>query len=735
MEQNTTDVVQPDFGTADIKLRLRQIWRRRRVVGAVWVTLVALVAVYTLRQPKVFSATTSVIIDVTAPRFLDSNQVQDVTDQGTQSYWFNREYYETQNKVILSRAVASRVVEKLGLQNDPSFLRVDSIADPRKRADAMKAMDAIAILQGKITVEPVKDSRLIHIVIEDYDANRAALLANEVADAYMAENLALKLRITDSASQWLEERLSELTSKSKSSEIAVYDFKKQADMLTTSLEDRASMISQRLTTYNQQLTDVRARIALLKARVEAIDQLKKSSAPNDPRWAEGLAGADSTLLQSLKLHVVQTREECAEMSTRYLSDHPRMAACLEKEKTAEQDLERELNNIIRAANTELVQAVAQERNLATLLEQTKQEAFQVNKRQIEFDRLKRESDNDQRLYELVLKRLKDIELSGMLRTSNVRVLDAARPSSAPVRPDVTKILAIAILFGLIAGISLALAMDVLENNVSRQVDIEQGLGLPFLGWLPALAEQDFANPAQPDLQIHLKPKSALAECCRAVRTNLLFMSPDKPFKTLVVTSSSPQEGKSFTAINIGIAMAQSGNRVLLVDTDMRRPRLHKAFGVPNDLGVSSLVVGQGEVDSAIKSTDVPNLFVLPCGPVPPNPAELLHTKAFSDMLGSVAKRFDRVVLDSPPINAVADAIVLSTQVDGVLVVLKAGTTSKTLARRAVRSLNDVQAVTFGAVLNSVDLSDPKYGDEYYEYRHYGYTYGASSEKKDEATAA
>ena len=208
--------------------------------------------------------------------------------------------------------------------------------------------------------------------------------------------------------------------------------------------------------------------------------------------------------------------------------------------------------------------------------------------------------------------------------------------------------------------------------------------------------------------VHRQPKSSVAECCRAIRTNLLFMSPDKPFKTLVVTSSGPQEGKSTTCIFLGVAMAQSGNRVLLLDTDMRRPRLHKAFGVPNDVGISSLVVGEGTLDKAVKSTEVPNLFVLPCGPMPPNPAELLHTQAFAELLKAAGEKFDRIILDSPPLNPVSDSAVLATQADGVVLVLRAGKTHREAARRALRSLADVQAQMYGAILNDLDVMNPRY---------------------------
>jgi capsular exopolysaccharide synthesis family protein len=206
------------------------------------------------------------------------------------------------------------------------------------------------------------------------------------------------------------------------------------------------------------------------------------------------------------------------------------------------------------------------------------------------------------------------------------------------------------------------------------------------------------------------------------------MSPERPLRTMLVTSSGPGEGKTTTATGLGETMADGGTRVLLVDGDMRRPQLHRVFGVSNDAGLSSLILGQGTLDGAIRPTRVPNLFVLPCGPVPPNPAELLHTDAFAQLLDAVAKRFDRVIIDSPPAGAVADAVVVSTRVDGTLLVIKAGHTSRDAAIRTIRSITDVSGRVFGAVLNNLDLDDRRYGEYYQYYRHDYYAPGSSGAK-------
>ncbi len=713
-------------------LYLRVIARRRWLLLAFTAVVVSAVGFYMLRQPKIYQATASLIIDSSAPKYLDNNQVQEVVESGTGTYWYNKEHYETQYKVIVSRAVSKRVVEKLGLENDLAFLGLGKITDAAMLKEALAHADAVAVLQSKIKVQPVKDSRLIYVVVEDVDAERAALLANEVTQAYIAENLALKLRTTETASEWLEDRLKDLEQQSKTSELAVYQFKKEADMLTTSLEDRQSMVSQRLNATNLALTEVKTKIAGMKARVYAINMLRNSSTDDEVHFAEALtATGDNLLIHQLKIRYASQKAECAELKERYLAAHPKLAACVDKLQSAKQDLVHELTNLVRAAETDLSEATARETNLVGLLEAAKTEAFDVNKKQIEFDRLKREADNNQRLYDLVLKRLKDIELSGLLRTSNVRVLDPARPNKVPIKPNVRLSLLVALLLGLLGGLGLAFGLERFDDSISSQAEIEEKLGLPFLGFVPTISEDVTSDLIARDLHVHRQPKSSVAECCRAIRTNLLFMSPDKPFRTMLVSSSGPQEGKSTSVISLGITMAQSGNRVLIIDTDMRRPRLHKAFGVPNDIGVSSLVVGEGSLDAAIKTTEVPGVFLLPSGPIPPNPSELFHTQAFKELIKTVSQRFDRVILDSPPIGPLTDAVILGTQVDGVVMVLKAGKTSREMVRRAARLLSDVKAKMFGVILNQVDLGDPKYGDYFYAYRQYGYYY---REKKDEVAS-
>ena len=708
----------------DPQYYLRVVLQRKWLILLVFLSVVGATTLFTTRQPRVYAAQISLIIDPKEPRFLDS-QIQDINNDPYSSFWSNKEYIETQYKIIGSRAVSQRVVDKRGLNVNPDFLGLTKVPEAQREA-MMKRIDAVAILQSKIRVEGVKESRVSVIKIEDSDPERASYLANEVAQAYIDETLDQRLKVTENASRWLDERRDSLDESAKASEMALYTFRKQQDMLSTSIDDRASMVSTRLAATSNALTLAQLRIADLKARVAAIRSVQSRQGADDRLWAEALPAArENQSLAEYKKRFITLRNECNELQSRYLDGHPKLLECREKFTGAEKEFARELSNLVISTEAELRESQEKERNLVTLFAEAKTEAFEVEKKKLELDRLKSESESNKRQYESVFKRLKDIELSGLLRTSNVRILDAARPSMAPVRPNVPQAMLIGVLAGLLLGLGLALVLEFLDSSVTSQAQIEERLGLSFLGFVPTIPHHDGEVK---DLHMHHEPKSLIAECTRVIRTNLLFMSPDKPFKRMLITSSGPQEGKSTTVINLGIAMAQSGNKVLLIDTDMRRPRLHKAFGVPNDIGVSSLLVGDGNIDSAIKTTEVPGLFLLSCGPVPPNPAELLHTKSFADLLEQLGTRFDRIVLDSPPVGAVSDAVVLATLVDGVVMVLKAGKTQSDTARRTVRMLRDVKAPLFGAVLNDVDLERTKYGDYYYGYAYRVYGYGDTTKK-------
>ncbi len=716
-----------DGDEIDLRAYWRVLVRRRWVIASVFAAAVVLTLLVTLRMTKIYAAATTLIIEHNAPRVLDREQVQDVMDTGPGAYWMSKEYYETQYKVITSRAVAQRVIDKLQLAKDLRFLDLEDVKDPKKLEEALAETDPAEELQDRLRVLPVKDSRVVRIEVEDRDPAWAATLANAVAEAYITENLSVRSTMTQSASDWLEQQLADLETKLAKSADDLFKFKQANDIVAATWEDRQGMVSQRLVAVNDALTKARVTKAQLESRSEQIAALGDAIAKGDPA-AEAFAIVNqSRTVQELKVKYFDARIECADMKARYLDDHPKLGACEAKLAAAREGLSREVRAILDGARREYVEAVQTERKLARLLDETKTDAFGLNQHEKQYLELKRAHDNNQRLYELVLQRLKETGVTGMLQMSNVRVLDRAEPPEKPVRPRALRNLLLAALLGGALGVGLAFLLETLDTSITTREQIEERLGVPLLGVIPRVAASE--GPA-PELAAWSSPTSAVAECLRSIRTNLLFMSPDRPLKTILVTSSGPGEGKTTTASSLAEIMAGAGSRVLLVDADMRRPRLAKVFGVEPEKGLSSLILGEGTLEGTIQRTEVPNLEVLPCGPIPPNPAELLHTGAFAQILAAVAGRYDRVIIDSPPAGVVADAVVVSTQVDGTVIVLKAGETSRDAAVRTVHTLAGVKARIFGVVLNDLDREDHRYG----EYTYY-YQYGVSRRSTGHSSVA
>jgi polysaccharide biosynthesis transport protein len=724
-ELSTSDIAgEASESKIDFLAYWRTVRKRWPFIVLSMIVATAIAFVYTYRQPKVYEATCQVIIEPMAPQVLPG--AKDVVELGTGTYWANKEFYETQYRIVQSTAVGQRTAEKLGLQYDPDYA---AVSGPNHGPT-----DLGRTIAGQLTVKALKDSRLALITVTDRKPQRAALIANTVADTYIEYNLDHKLEGARSAMAWLAEQEAELKTELESSEMKLYKFKKDRNLLAVSLDDKQSMLSQNLAAVNTKLTDLRIRILEQDAKRRMIERAR-----SDIKSVETLPEVrQSETIADLRASYGQLEKEHSDLSSRYGPDHPRIKALSAQMASVKRAYEAEMDAVLETFEKTYQQMVDNERSLKTLMEQTKKEAIEISKIEVDYKPLQRASEQNTKMYSLIASRQKEIDITGPMRTNNVRVLERAIVPVTPVRPKPIQNLMIGLLLGTGVGIGLAFVIEALDNTLKSQSDVEQFLGVPVLGLVPIIGSAPEAEAAEVndhlrerDLGVFLDPKSIAAECCRSIRTNILFMSPDRPLRTMVVTSPSPQEGKTTTAINLGVTMAEAGGRVLIVDTDMRRPRLHRSFGVPNREGISTVIVGKATLEEAIKRTDVPNLDVLTCGPVPPNPSELLHTDRFGAVLADCAKLYDRIILDSPPTSAVTDPAVLGNLADGVVLVIKAGDTTRDAAMHARRQLVAAKARLFGVVINAIDFSNPAYGYEYYyrNYYRYGYTYGNGPDQK------
>ncbi|HSC86018.1 MAG TPA: polysaccharide biosynthesis tyrosine autokinase [Polyangiaceae bacterium] len=718
---------------ASASITLQQFWRSLRrsyplVLGVALGVTVA-VSFYVLGKTKIYRATTTVKIEPASIRPL-GDDVQ-TPGENAENYWWNKEYYETQYRIIRSRRVAEEVSRRLGLHKDPTFLRnLPSGSPVETPAEAPTLIDAANVVQSRLEVTPVKNSRLVELSFEDAEPARAKRVLTTLSEVYIEQNLEAALASRGSAGLWLNGQLGKLKAELEKSEIELHEYKKSKQLLSASLDDQSNMLRAEMQQLNTELTGARAKREQLMAHVTQLNRVS-AERPEELPAAELL---NSELLRSLRSSYVEAQSQAQSLRGQGKGEnHPEMQSAAARAGTAREALLAEVRNVQEAYRRDLTAAEREITGLAGLYESAKKRALDLNLLEIEFNRLSRTKENTEKIYGLVLERAKESDLTGQMRFNNIEVVDPPLLPRAPVKPWVSLSIAAGLFGGLALGVALVFAREQLDRRVKAPSDVEQYVALTCLAVFPSIASEATgtkgrplgrkarasARGAAPELQVHRQPSGALAEAARALRTNLVFMAPDRPFARILVTSPSPAEGKSTVACSLAITMAQAGKSVLLLDADLRRPRIAQVFDVPNGGGVTSALLEPNGIEQYLVPSEVPNLFLLPSGPLPPNPAELLHSASFERLLETLGKRFDRIVIDSPPLGPVTDAAILSRLVDTTLLVVRSATTMKEAARGAVRALRAVSAPIAGAVLNDVSDRSHDYGYQYYAYQRTG----------------
>lgn len=700
-----------------------------RAIRKSWAIIVAAVLLagggsllYSKTLPKVYEAQSLLEFDPDVIKPLGNK-----TDPliGWSAVWDTQQYYETQYKIIQSDRVLSMVVRNLGLQNDAEFLGY-------KPAEPAPLDATIAALRGRLIVDPVKGSRLVALRIQDTSPAMAQKLADAVAKAYIKQNLDKMVSATEDTVVWLSGQLDHFKAELEQNENSLHEFKKQNDLPSSTLEDLSKMIRLEMQEFDSALTRTRMRKSELAARHH---ELSKITADNPDQVPASELLSNGFLGQLRSQYQAAVRERAELLAEGKGENHPAVKKADEKAALSRTQLLAEVKNIQGAIARDLSILERQEGGEASLYESSRKRAVELNLKELEFHRLDRLRAQNEKLYGMLIEQLKEADLRRMMNTNNIRLVDAPTTPKDPVAPRISVNVMFGLLGGLLFGVALALLREQLDNTIKTPESVEQKLGVTFLGLLPEIAEDaDGADKngkkrrrriAQtelaPELLVHERPTSGAAEAARSLRTNLTFMNPDRPFRRLLVTSAAPAEGKTTVAVSIAISLAQGGQRVCIVDCDLRRPRLHRIFDRAGDIGLTNVMVGDATVDEVAKPTIVPNLFCIPCGPIPPNSADVVASEKFKRFLDDLAKKFDRVVLDSPPIVAVTDSAIVSTLVDGVVFVIRASRTHTATCKSALRTLRDVDAPIAGAVLNAVNLKSHEYSYyHYYYYKREGY---------------
>lgn len=689
-------------------------------------------AAYTSTRTRIFEATATVQLDPQPLMPLGPHVTPGGNERGPEAYWSNLEYFATQHQILVSRKIASAVVSKLNLNRDAAFLSAQ--LRPLPGAVTNVPIDAAAqILQARLKVKAISESRLASVSYADADPERAQRVLSTLLDVYVAQNLDSTLDAANKTAEWLDTQLAKLKQDLESQEMDLHDFKRTNNLLSVSFDDQSNMLRAQIQQLNTALTELKGRKEHVAARLAVLSQLDPSDPSNIPQ--SELIG--DTMLTTLRERCTTAKRELLRLAALGKGEnHPDIQAARAEYESAQQAALTELRNVREGAATDLAAVQRELNGVSTLYEAAKEQALGLNLNELRYSRLRRSKDSTERIFGLVLERSSESGLSKLMPFNNVRVLDRPLKPDSPISPRPLTNLAVGAAIGLLLGLAGALGRELLDRTVRSSEEVEQELGVPSLGSLPDTsrrngrgvmygayygsharrstgAEPPKGDADRPELLVHTHPKSAAAEAARAVCTNILFTSPDRPYRTLLVTSAGPAEGKTTVAVSIALGLSQTGRSVCLVDCDLRRPRIRKLFNLENDQGLTTALVDREQLGSAIHPTTIPKLSVVPSGPTPPNPADMMHSEAFGRVIEALKERFDFVVLDTPPACLVTDAVVASTRVDACVLVVRSRRTRRDAVRRALRTLQSVGANCTGFVMNAMSWSEKSYAYSYY----------------------
>jgi capsular exopolysaccharide synthesis family protein len=708
-------------------LQAAEVLRRRWPLLAIVTALALAAGVITAELlPPRWAAVASVVLHASGPQVLD--KVKGVTDDTEARLVAYEEYYQTQREIMGSRTVAERALDTLGLAGDPVFLGVADIEDPAERLAAMEATDPVQRLRELVRIGEVRNSRVVRIAAEYPDPAIAADIANAIADAYVAHIRSGRSEQGNQAKDNLGRERDKARAQLRKAEQQLSDFKRDHAIASISLADRQNVITQNILTLSMRAKDAEARrIELESLHAQAVRLHKAGNLSASTLLPE----RERNLLQILREEQLQADRDLAQAAVRYGERHPDVAQARARADLVSKRVGKESGDLIGALGAQLEAARSTEKRLSQALDAEQGRALELSMLERDYRELEREAKTAADAYALISARDAEIAITNRVENEGIEILDRATTPSEPVAPKKLLIVALAGLVGLGLGAATAFAVDMRDHRLRGLVDLERALSsvsLPVLGQLPTLAPDHRVGVGnvrgqrrQRDLHTQLYPQSLMAERVRGVRTAIAFAQGQGKVSTLMVTSARSEEGKSSIAVNLALSFAQANKRVCLVDADLRRPRLHLVFPPPlerADAGLAN-VLGEGLAlaDALVTSApDLPeSLHVLPAGPVPQNPAELLESPAFAALVAELGQRYDVVLIDSPPVLPVADPLILARQVDGVVVVARNDSTTRGELLRATAALRQAEAHVLGVILNQVDARAEGYGYGLHEY--------------------
>jgi capsular exopolysaccharide synthesis family protein len=700
------------------------VLRRRWLLTLAVFTLVGLgAAAYLLTTTPVYQARARLLIEPLAADGTTPAPGADLTDAG-------RADLETHYQLLQSRALAQATIDQLGLLDrlqrrpappgQPAALAATVKREAKAVGRAAMAwaagilgtpvpprpvdLDAtrtharaVSDFLSRLGVSQVQNSRLVEISFRDPDPALAASVVNTLASTYITQSLDTRASAVQETSTWLTEQISEQRKQVADAEAALQNYRERHDALT--IEGAQNIVVQKLGDLNAAVTKAKTERMQREAVYRQVAQ-----ASNDPRALDALpAVVSNVFVQQQRAELSSLQREQAQLGEKLGDRHPDMLRVRQAIQTAQDRLRAAVQEVVQSLRNDYEAALEQESSLTRALNQQKGEAQSMNRKGIQYAVLQREVESTKEVYDSLLQRARLTAVTGERKTSSVRIVDRATEPDMPIGPGRLQVLLVALLGGAFLAVGLAFFVEYFDNRLKTPAAVETHLRLASLGAIPRKRRTlrigrrlvDYSTP------------SPLVEAFRRLRANVLFASPGG-LKSVVVTSASPNEGKTIIAANLALGLAQAGQRVALVDADLRRPHIHAVLGLTLEPGLSNLLTQRSPIEQVVQATSVPNLMAVTAGTLPPNPAELIGSPQFTALLRLLESRFDIIVIDTPPVMVVADASILAHQTSGVLFVVDASSTSRHAAQAALDQLERAHARFLGAVLNRVDARLRRY---------------------------
>ncbi len=661
----------------DLRYYAGLLWRQRPLLAACALVGLLLGLMIALAQTPEYRASVLLQIEPAAPTVMS---VQEALLAGTGGYWQNTDFYNTQFRVLRSKGLGEKVVARLKLGDREPF---------------KSSHESASLFMAHVGVEPVPESRLVYVSVTHSDPREAALWANTLADVYIDQTLAMRVESARKAYDWLQERLSSTQQGMRQAQERLFESYRSQDLFVP--EGSVSAVSTSIAKLNEDFVQAQARRIAIEAALKQAAEMRERGEDLStlPQVAvDSVVTGFNTQLAGLAV-------DLGRLGEKFKEGHPEVQKVKAQIEQLEKAKQARAAQIVDGLDAEYAQLRKRESELRGAIDAQKAQAANQSRKTTELEALRKEADSAKSLYEVLLQKLNETDIASSIRTNNVSVVDRASPPQTPIRPDRQRIALFGLLLGLAGGLGLVLARDYFANTIRDPEEIERYLHLDLLAAVPRYDEASFG---------------LATEAYQNLRTALLFARRNDTGEVVLVTGTAPQEGKTTTIVNLARLLAASGEKAIVVDCDLRRAQLHQRLGVAREPGFTDLFVRREPLASLVKPTATANLFVLTAGPLPPNPPALLAKKQLGELFAELRRDFDWVLIDSPPVASVTDALLLARHADHTLLVVQHNKIDKRLVKRSINALRRVTPNLLGVALNVVDVRARSYHYYYYPHR-------------------